>query len=127
LILNDEEEAAMQKTTRSMRRVVLSKLFEHLKENYGLDWSDEIFDDNRLSVHQLDAVLAFKSDFVLDELCSALNRLEEGTYGVCIRCKGIIDEEVLDNDPTQRLCPSCANSIMHVMADDLGSHVSSVH
>lgn len=117
----------MPKTTRSMRRVVLSKLFEHLKENYGLDWSDEIFDDNRLSVHQLDAVLAFKSDFVLDELCSALNRLEEGTYGVCIRCKGVIDEDILDDDPTRRLCPSCANNIMHVVEEELGSHVSTVH
>ena len=117
----------MQKTTRSMRRAVLSKLFEHLKENYGLDWSDEIFDDNRLTIHQLDAVLAFKSDFVLDELCSALNRLEEGTYGVCIRCKRTIAEEVLDDDPTQRLCPACATSFMHIAVEDLGPHVPVMH
>ncbi|MGA9119134.1 MAG: hypothetical protein WB699_07175 [Bacteroidota bacterium] len=107
----------MQGTKRSMRRVVLSKLFEHLKENYGLDWSEEIFDENRVSVHQLDAVLAFKSDFVLDELCSALNRLEEGTYGVCIRCKSPMGEEILDDDPTRRLCPSCARSFTHVHPD----------
>ncbi len=117
----------MQKTTRSMRRAVLSKLFEHLKENYGLDWSEEIFDDSRLSVHQLDAVLAFKSDFVLDELRSALDRLEEGTYGVCIRCKGAIDEDVLSGDPTQRLCPSCASSFMHVVSDHLDPHIHAVH
>ena len=110
-----------------MRRAVLSKLFEHLRENYGLDWSEEIFDVNRLSSHQLDAALAFKSDFMLDELRSALDRLNEGTYGVCIRCKRAIDEEVLGADPTQRLCPSCASSFMHVISDHLDPHVHIMH
>lgn len=104
------------KQKRTMRNMVLSRLFEHLHENYGLDWSREVFVDGHLSSHQIDAALAFKSDSHLDGLSSALHRLDEGTYGVCIHCKSPISQETLDADPTQRLCPSCEQSYTRVLA-----------
>lgn len=104
------------KQKRIMRHVVLSRLFEHLHENYGLDWSREVFVDGQISSHQIDAALAFKSDSHLDELSSALHRLDDGTYGVCIHCKSPISQETLAADPTQRLCPSCEQAYTHVLA-----------
>jgi len=37
----------------------------------------------------------------------ALNRLKEGKYGVCTRCRGEISEAVLDAAPESNLCLNC--------------------
>ncbi len=106
---------------RTMRRAVLSRLFEHLQEKYGFDWSREVFiaedPEEPASAHQVEAALAFKSDAQLEEFCSALHRLEQGTYGTCLTCKRPISQDILDADPTARLCPSCARSYAHAQAD----------
>ena len=108
------------KPKRTMRRAVLSRLFEHLQAKYGFDWSREVFiDDGPLSGHQLDAALAFKSDAQLDEFRSALHRLEEGTYGICLTCKRPISQDTLDADPTARLCPTCEHSYAHPVTEGL--------
>lgn len=116
----------MQKMMRTMRRAVLSKLLEHLREHYGLDWLPEAPGEGVLTVHQIDAAIAFKSDLVLDELRSALNRLDEGTFGVCINCKGPISEDILHVDPTQRLCPDCERALMHTMPLSLENRLNLV-
>ncbi len=113
----------MQKTKRTMRLAVLSKLFEHLREHYDLEWIPDDAPDDHFSVHQVDAALAFKSDSVLDELRSALFRLDEGNFGVCINCKRQIGEDILHVDPTQRICPSCERSLTHLIGGQMSSHV----
>jgi RNA polymerase-binding transcription factor DksA len=101
------KEAVMTKSKRVMRRLILSRLCDHLREQYADLYPLEMLQDGELSVHQLDAFLAFKSDPVLEELRLALERLEEGTFGICLSCKGPISQEVLDRDPTQRICSMC--------------------
>lgn len=44
----------------------------------------------------------------LAEVSAALDRLDEGTYGVCERCGSTIAPGRLDARPTARLCISCA-------------------
>ncbi len=97
----------MRYSARGVRCAILCRLFEHLQETYGIDWSKEVFVDGQLSLHQIDALLAFKHDGVIDELRSALQRLDEGTYGVCIRCKRLISGDLLAQDPTRRICARC--------------------
>ncbi len=107
---------------RTMRRAVLSRLFEHLQAKYGFDWSREVFIDEEeepASGHQVEAALAFKSDALLDEYRSALHRLEDGTYGICLTCKRPISQDTLDADPTARLCPACEHSYAHPVTDSL--------
>lgn len=103
----------MQNGVRSLQRAVLSKLFDHLRENYGVDSSRDYFVDGRLNLHQIDALLAFKSDPELDELRAALDRLEHGTYGVCITCKHPISREVLEREPGRRICAACEQGFNH--------------
>jgi len=97
----------MVKSKRAMRRAILSRLFEHLVDTYGIDVSRETFLSGSFGMHQIDALLAFKSDPLIDELRSALGRLEEGTYGICMTCKKPLLQQLLNEDPARRLCGEC--------------------
>jgi len=56
-----------------MRSLVLSRMFDLLDQTYGIDIDREEFVGERASLHEIDAVLAFKSDPHLDELRGAWN------------------------------------------------------
>ena len=114
----------MKRSKRAMRRVILSKLFDHLQEHYSIVLSKEMFVDGQFSIHQIDAAIAFKSDPGLMGLRSALDRLEDGTFGMCIKCKGQINQSDLDSDPAQRVCATCEEEIRHPMWHSHESHAS---
>ena len=103
----------MKKSSDHMRYTILRKLYSHLEEHYALNIPQSAFREGGLTLHQLDALLAFKSDPHLDDLRAALNRLEEGTFGVCLSCKIQIDEELMDADPTRRMCEPCERVYSH--------------
>jgi RNA polymerase-binding transcription factor DksA len=44
----------------------------------------------------------------LEKINSALERIEKGTYGICIKCGGKIEEQRLKIDPTIELCRKCS-------------------
>lgn len=52
----------------------------------------------------------------LNELTFALRRIEKGVYGQCVICRHDIPSEVLESNPTARLCPSCQTA-MHEKSD----------
>jgi RNA polymerase-binding transcription factor DksA len=52
--------------------------------------------------------LDFKADARLLELRDAIQRMEEGTYGICLLCKAEIPQYMLEDSPTTLLCESCA-------------------
>ena len=93
------------------RRVILSSLFEYLKLNYDFERPLEGIDTGQLSDREVDVALAYKSDSRIGELRQALSRVENGTYGVCIRCKRPLSGSELDEDPAKRMCPSCESSL----------------
>ena len=97
----------MRKDMRGVRCAILCRLFEHLQDAYGIDWSRDLFVNGELSLRQIDALLAFKHDGLIDELRSAIDRLDAGVYGICIRCKRRIGEDLLEQDPTRRVCARC--------------------
>ena len=103
----------MTRSKRTARGAILCRLFEHLEDTYGIDWSKDLFVDGQLSLHQIDALLAFKHDALIDELRSALGRLEAGTYGICIRCRRRIDDALLEQDPARRVCSTCEGEFSH--------------
>jgi RNA polymerase-binding transcription factor DksA len=97
----------MKRSRRAMRRVVLSRLFDILEQTYGIDENREEFVSERVSLHEIDAVLAFKSDPHLEELRGALDRIDDGSFGVCIGCKTQIAQRLLDEEPARRICEKC--------------------
>ncbi|MGA9115539.1 MAG: hypothetical protein WB626_02075 [Bacteroidota bacterium] len=114
----------MRKSMQKMRRLVLSKLFDHLEQNYSVDQSRESFLSGNPDNHLIDMVLSFKSDPHLEELRSALDRLQEGSFGTCLSCKGWIEQRLLDEDPARRLCGECDREIVH---SSLHLHVEGMH
>ena len=97
----------MQKVKCSTRRTILVEIFKHLKSCYKVELKPNSVRSVSYSNTGIDALLSFRSDSHLDELCGALLRLEAGTFGICIACKQSIIQARLDNDITMRICPSC--------------------
>ena len=61
-------------------------------------------DQNRLQVTR---VLTLAAETALSEIDAALQRLEEGSYGICERCTEPIRWERLEVLPMSRLCTPC--------------------
>jgi len=101
----------MKRSKRLIRRKILHCLFLHLSEKYSFSEYDSNADT---TMQELDALLAFKSDLRIEELRSALDRLEEGTYGSCILCKKPIAADALESDPACRYCGQCERAYMSV-------------
>ena len=53
------------------------------------------------------STLEENSTHVLTEIDGALDRIENGTYGVCQRCGNSIGEERLESLPWATLCIDC--------------------
>lgn len=101
----------MTRSRRAMRLRILSYLFKHLKAIYHIDWPRKVFGTGEISEHDVEALVAFKSDPQLDELHAALIRLESKNFGICIRCAQEIGQDLLDADPTRRLCGECEKDL----------------
>jgi len=112
----------------SLRRVILSNLFDHLKLNYDFECPAESFLSGQVSDRDIDILLSYKSDHRLGELREALARVESGTYGKCFGCKQTLSRADLEQDPARRVCTSCEHSFnlrplaMHAAAFSGGSH-----
>ncbi len=61
-------------------------------------------DQNRLQVTR---VLTLAAEAALSEIDAALQRLEEGSYGNCERCREPIPRQRLEVLPMSRLCTPC--------------------
>jgi DnaK suppressor protein len=61
-------------------------------------------DQNRLQVTR---VLTLAAEAALSEINAALQRLENGSYGICERCAEPIPWERLEVLPMSRLCTPC--------------------
>ncbi len=105
----------MKRSKRVMRRAILECLYCHLEDAYGLEGNREAFVNGQPALREVDAVLAFKSDPRIDELRGALDRLDQGSYGRCLACKGVIDQSLLDADPAQRFCSACERLYSHML------------
>ena len=100
-------EVTMKIPASAMRGAVLSRMCDLLEQTYGIQLNREEFTGERASLHAIDAVLSFKSDPRLDELRGALDRIEDGTFGVCIGCKKLISQPLLTREPARRMCEEC--------------------
>lgn len=78
--------------------------YEPTIENIGSDW-----DDNTTEVEQyVDNLPVEKAlEQELQEVLEALQRMEDGTYGICENCRQEIDLERLKANPAAKTCIKC--------------------
>lgn len=70
-------------------------------DNHLGDTATETYD------RELEYTLEENSEHLLAEIDAALNRIDEGTYGVCTNCGKQIPEERLEALPWATLCIDC--------------------
>jgi RNA polymerase-binding protein DksA len=78
------------------------------------DETEEETYDNHLAdvatatyMRELDYTLEGNVEHVLAEIDAALGRIDEGTYGTCVRCRSTIAEERLEAMPYATMCIEC--------------------
>lgn len=70
-----------------------------------IDHFEEESDEAEEAGNQLAVAQGLKAR--LDDIETALEKIQEGTYGVCEQCGNNIEESILDIDPESRLCKHC--------------------
>jgi len=110
-------------------RNVLQSVFEYLKKLEGdllkrkisLAKEDPFADTSRLNDNASDdteaaeqnghaqaVTLSEETSDSLKRVQQAMKRVDDGTYGKCVKCGEMIDTDRLGIDPTAELCVSCA-------------------
>ncbi len=102
-----------EKLLRERERIE-SELLRLQKEANEVD-DDEVKDVGDMSTsyfsQEMIDSLGEKERKILSEIELALKRIDEGTYGVCERCGGEIEEERLEIKPYARYCVKCREKL----------------
>jgi RNA polymerase-binding protein DksA len=98
-------------------RARVSDALGHLHESNSNSLEDEAEEetyDNHLADsatatlnREIDYTLEENSEHVLSSIEQALQRIESGTFGTCVRCAGQIAEERLEAIPYATRCIDC--------------------
>ncbi len=105
LMLEKSDIEKYQAKLEQERRRLLAELENEQPQDFGSDVestldeeSDESEDfSNKLAIQQ-----ALKDQ--LNEIDGALNRIRQGTYGICTKCGKEIEKEILELVPESELC-----------------------
>lgn len=81
-----------------------------VEEETGEETSDQHLADTATAMHdrELDYGLTENEEELLQSIDDALQRIEDGTYGICSNCGKPIGEERLEALPWTNLCIDCA-------------------
>ena len=106
--MTQEKIASYKTELEKERRLIL----EEIKKNETpVDFGSDIdhFEEESDEAEEIGNQLAVAQDLKtrLDDIEVALEKIREGKYGICEKCGGEIEEEILDVDPESRLCKSC--------------------
>lgn len=108
------EEALVQKLKEERERTVfeIDRLKEELQEEIEpASATDDDAADAAAAIYERGKTISLihSRQEHLRELDDALERVEEGTYGICVRCGQEIAEERLEIVPEAALCIKCAS------------------
>jgi DnaK suppressor protein len=73
--------------------------------NAPIHWADRAGQETETTVN---LGLAENEAVLRQQVEEALQRLEKGTFGICVECRAAIDPERLDAVPYAKLCIGCA-------------------
>jgi DnaK suppressor protein len=101
----EEEKARLEEAIAEMEREDRETLSEASGEN---NYRDHMADQGSATFErELDLTLEENVRVSLGEVNQALERIDQGDYGVCAGCKGGIPKERLEAVPTASLCIAC--------------------
>ncbi len=103
--------AEQQRLINGIRKIEESNLYESGKDNNSADITAyaEVGTDNFERETALN-IASGESDW-LREIDDALNRINEGTYGVCEGCNKEIPKKRLEVFPSARFCVECQSKL----------------
>ena len=106
--MTQEKMMEHKKKLEQERKLIL----EEIKKNEApVDFGSDIdhFEEETDEAEEVSNQLAVAQDLKqrLDDVEVALEKIREGKYGICEKCGGEIEEEILDIDPESRLCKRC--------------------
>lgn len=61
--------------------------------------------------HAQAAAMSTETEGALARVRSAMARIDDGSYGKCIKCGAMIDTDRLGIDPTAEICMDCAKAV----------------
>ena len=106
-MLSQEFIKKMRKKLEAERKAVEEKISKLIKpevdednpdlDDIGHDATEDILEESLLSVHK----------DILERIDSALERIDDGSWGVCLKCGKEISEEDLAKEPWAEHCRIC--------------------
>ena len=81
---------------------VLNELYIH-----RFSFQADVTGEDALRVINKSGVLDFCADQSTKDMKDALKRLEQGTFGQCLRCGKELPAGLLEKNPTARFCAHC--------------------
>ncbi len=93
------------------REAELNKRLHRIEDD--LDQTPNPDSEERATERENDEVLegmGLQGQSELKAIEAALQRIEDGTYGICVRCEGEISPERLDAVPHAALCRKCMSA-----------------
>lgn len=114
----EEDKKAVSKLIEEMEdNTLFGDTVRHTSEKYSTGELSSI--DNHIGdlgtdvyMHDMDNSLIDHERYVLEGINNALEKVNEGTYGICSNCGSKIDPERLDIIPETTLCANCAKEII---------------
>ena len=90
-------------------RLLVTKEIKDFEKPVNMGDDIDHFDEKTDEVEELSNRFGEENDMKkrLDEIDSALQKIEKGEYGLCESCGEEIEVEILDIDPESRLCKAC--------------------
>jgi len=117
LIKSNKEK--LEKTRKELKRILgnIATKDKHLADDYDTkyqDFGDPIFDDSaeaaEVALYQDNLSVEANLEVKLQAIDHALKRIEDGSYGKCVKCEGEISDDRLKAQPAAKMCIDCAKS-----------------
>lgn len=88
---------------------------ELAKMKEELDFGDDVdhYEEETDEAEEMGTYLGVKKtqDIRLSQIGKALEKINKGAYGICEKCRGPIEQKILDIDPESLLCKNCKRGL----------------
>jgi RNA polymerase-binding transcription factor DksA len=108
----EQDKARLERMINSRRASVTSHGATGVNESFSNSGDDEYADAaTDTFTQELDMTMLNKYRYRLEQIRHALERMEAGRYGMCVRCNTKIGEARLDAIPETPYCRDCEGDV----------------